>query len=81
MGGLQISVIPPLLSTITKGGGGLPEFFFDSSVSQLSALAIHRPIWGASLNAPLSYLCHKLGSAIFLMTLACLDISTKKRCL
>ena len=38
-------MIPPLLSTITQGGGS-PEFFFDSSVSQLSALAIHRPIWG-----------------------------------
>ena len=43
-----ISVIP---NTITQGGGGggggdSPEFFFDSSVSQLSALATHRPIWG-----------------------------------
>ena len=29
-----------------SGGGGSPEFFFDSSVSQLSALATLRPNWG-----------------------------------
>ena len=60
-----ISVIPPLLSTITQGGEGSPEKNSDSSVSQLSALATLRPIWGPVLKAPLSYLCHKLGSAIF----------------
>ena len=37
---------PPLLSTITQGGGGSLEIFFDSSESQLSALATLRPIWG-----------------------------------
>ena len=43
----QISVIPPLLNTITRGGGGgSPEKNSDSSVSQLSALATLRPIWG-----------------------------------
>ena len=31
-------------------------------------------------KAPRSYVCHKLGSAIFLVALACLDISSKKRC-
>ena len=36
---------------------------------------------GVSLKAPWNYYCHKLGSAIFLVTLACLAISSKKRCL
>ena len=40
----QISVVR-LFSTLYLRGG-LPEIFFDSSVSQLSALATLRPIWG-----------------------------------
>ena len=43
------------------GGGGFTEIFFESSVSQLIA----DQFGGVSLKAPLSYLCHKLGSAIF----------------
>ena len=31
-------------------------------------------------KAPWSYVCHKLGSAIVLVALACLDISSKKMC-
>ena len=31
-----------------------------------------------SVKAPGSYVCHKLGSAIFFVTLACLDISSRK---
>ena len=40
----------------------------------------HR-VWGASVMAPGRYVCHKLGSSIFWVTLACLDISSKKKCL
>ena len=67
----QISVIPPLLSTITQGGGGgggggSPEKNSDSSVSQLSALATLRPIWGRvaqgafELSLPQIRKCHFL---------------------
>ena len=42
--GNAISVIPPLLNTITREVH--VKFFFDSSVSQLRALATLRPIWG-----------------------------------
>ena len=45
VGGWQISVVPPPLNTITQGRVHR-NFFFDSSVSQLSALATLRPIWG-----------------------------------
>ena len=46
------------------GGGGSPEIFFDSSVSQLSALATLRPIWGRvaqgafELSLPQIRKCH-----------------------
>ena len=73
MGGRQISVVPPLLNTITRGGGGgggggggSPEKKFDSSVSQLSALATLRPIWGRvgqgafELSLPQIRKCHFL---------------------
>ena len=63
------------------GGGGSPEKNSDLSVSQLSALATLDQLGGASLKAPLSFLCHKLGSAIFWRTLVFFAISTKKRCL
>ena len=59
----QISVIPPLLNTITQEGGS-PENFFDLSVSQLSALATLRPIWGRvdqgafELSLPQIRKCH-----------------------
>ena len=77
VGGRQISVIPPLLSTITKGGGS-SEFFPDSSVSQLSALAIHTPIWGRVSQGAFELSLPQIRKWV---TLACLDISTKKRCL
>ena len=78
-----ISVIPPLLSTITQGrggggGGGSPEFFFDSSVSQLCALATHRPIWGHVAQGAFELSLPQIRKWV---TLAFLDISTKKRCL
>ena len=48
--GHAISVIPPLLNTITQGGGGGGEEVHvkkkNSTVSQLSALATHTPILG-----------------------------------
>ena len=49
--------------------------------SQLRALATHTPIWGGVAQGPGNNSCHKLGSAIFFSDLACLDISSKKRCL
>ena len=59
----QISVIPPHLSTITKGGfTGKKKS--DWSVSQLSALATLRPIWGRvgqgaiELSLPQIRKCH-----------------------
>ena len=60
-----ISVIPPLLNTIIRGGGGgftLKKF----TVSQLSALAIHTPILGRigqgawELGLPQIRKCHFL---------------------
>ena len=35
--------------------------------------------FGARRSRRLGVVCHKLGSAIFLVTLACLDLSSKKR--
>ena len=48
------------------GGEGSPEKYFDSSVSQLSALATLRPIWGRvaqgafELSLPQIRKCHFL---------------------
>ena len=67
----RISVVPPLLSSITQGGS--PEEKSESIRSQLRPLAT-RP-------APGCKVCHRLGIFFFLVTLACLDISSKKRCL
>ena len=47
-----ISVIPPLLNTITQGGwgggggGGFTLIFFLNNQVTACALATHRPIWG-----------------------------------
>ena len=38
-------------------------------------------VWGESVNARGSYAVQILGSAFFGVTLACFDISSKKRCL
>ena len=37
--------------------------------------------FGAVVKAPWSYVCHQLGNVFFLVTLAFLDISSKKMCL
>ena len=46
--GIAFTVIPPLLNTITQGGGGRVhvKFFFKPTISQLRALATHTPILG-----------------------------------
>ena len=59
------------------GGGGGSQ----SIRSQLRALATHTPSLGRVGQSAGCKPCHKLGSAIFLVTLAWLDISSKKRCL
>ena len=83
MGVRQFSVVPPLLSSITwgGGGGGSPGEKSEPIRSQLKAwLPAHR-VWGAAVKAPGCKVCHRLGSVVFFVTLACLDISSKKRCL
>ena len=72
---------PPLFNTITQGGGGSPEKNSDSSVSQLSALATLRPIWGRVGQGAFELSLPQIRSFFFGETLACLDISTKKICL
>ena len=75
-----IFLVPPLLNTITLGGftGKKTK---KPTISQLRALATRTPILGWGGQGAWHYDCHKLGSAIFLVTLAFLDISSKKRCL
>ena len=63
------------------GGGGFTGKKSESTRSQLRPLATHTPSWGASVKAPGCKVCHKLGSGIFLVNLAFLDISSKKMCL
>ena len=58
------------------GGGGSPKKEKKSTISQLRALATRTPILGRVGQG-----AWQLGSAIFLVTLAFLDISSKKRCL
>ena len=67
MGVRQISVVLPLLSSISQGGGGggSPGKKGNSIRSQLRALATHTPSLGAAVKAPSCKVCHKLGSAIF----------------
>ena len=56
----------PASSQYYNSGGGSPEKNFDSSVSQLSALATLRPIWGRvgqgafELSLPQIRKCHFL---------------------
>ena len=60
------------------GGGVSPEKNSDSSVSQLSAIATLRPIWGRVGQGAFELSLPQIKKWV---TLACLDISTKKRCL
>ena len=70
---------PPLFNTMTRGGS--PEKNSDSSVSQLSALATLRPIWGRVGQGAFELSLPQIRKFFFGETLACLDISTKKICL
>ena len=72
-----MSLIPPLLSTITQGGGGFTGNF-DSFKSQLGALAALRQIWGRVGQGAFELSPPQIRKYV---TLAFLDISTKKRCL
>ena len=64
MGAQQISVIPPLLNTITWGGGG-GGGFTGKKFRLVYIVAASDQFVGASVKAPLSYVCQTLGSAIF----------------
>ena len=55
----------PASSQHYNSGAGSPEFFFDLSVSQLSALATLRPIWGRVGQGAFELSLPQLGSAIF----------------
>ena len=71
---------PPLFNTRTQGG--FTGKNSDSSVSQLSALATLRPIWGRVGQGAFELSLPQIRSFFFCgETLACLDISTKKICL
>ena len=52
-----------------------------SVISQLRLVGSHNTNLGAVAQGHLNYTCCNLGGAIFLVTLACLDVSSKKRCL
>ena len=77
MGVRQISVVPPLLSSISQGGGGGSE----SVISQLRALATHTPSLGRCGQGALELCLLPIRKCCFLVTLAFLDISSKKMCL
>ena len=67
----RISLIPPLLNTtVKKTQNGL-----------LRALATRTPSLGRIGQGVWELSFAQIGGAIFLVTLACLDISSKKRCL
>ena len=69
---LRRVLVPPLLNTISQGGGGwVGGFTGKNKIKTLFHTILGRVGQGA----------WQLGSAIFLVTLACLDISSKKRCL
>ena len=63
----RISVIPPLLTLITLGGGGgSPEKIQTHDISQLRALANHRPIWGGGAQGALELLLPQIRKCNFL---------------
>ncbi len=69
-----ISVVPPLLASITKGGGGVHrKFFFDSSVSQLSALATLRPIWGRVSQGAFELSLPQIRKCLFFLSDPCVE--------
>ncbi len=74
--------VPPLLNTITKGGGGGGFTGKKFRLVYCTAECFSNPQTnlGARRSRRHWVMSAKKG-AIFLVTLACLDISTKKRCL
>ena len=76
------SVIPPIPTVILRwwGVGGVHGKKKIKQLYHNYVQATHQ-FWGASLKAPWSYVCHKLESAIFLVPLPFLHVSSKKRCL
>ena len=74
-----ISVTTPLLSTITQ------ECFTVKLISQVTSqvtlVGSHNTNLGAVAHGVLELDVFQFGGTIFLVTLACLDISSKKRCL
>ena len=70
---------PPLLNTITQGRFTFKKKF-NLQITTKCFSNLHTN-FGARRSRRLGVRFDKLGSAIFLVTLACLDISSKKRCL
>ena len=62
------------------GGGGLTLKFFNKLViSQLCALATHTPILGCVAQGALELCLPQIRKCHFLVTLACLDISSLRK--
>ena len=78
----QICVVPPLLNSISQGGGGgSPEKKCRIVQSQLRPLATRTPSLGRSGQAAWLESLPQIRKSIFWVTLEFLDISSKKRCL
>ena len=74
-----ISVTPPLLITITRECFTIKILSW--VISQLRLVGSHNTNLGAVAHRALELYVFQFGGTIFLVTLACLDISSKKRCL
>ena len=81
-----IFLVPPLLNTITRGGGGgggggSPEKINKTTISQLMPLATFVPSLVRCGQGPWLSIVAQIRQFFFGVTLACLDISSKKKCL
>ena len=72
--------VPPLLNTITQGGGS-PEKNNKTTISQLMPLATFVPSLVRCGQGPWLSIVAQIRQFFFCVTLACLDISSKKKCL
>ena len=72
--------VPPLLNTITQGGGS-PEKKNKTTISQLMPLATFVTSLVRCGQGPWLSIVAQIRQFFFCVTLACLDISSKKKCL
>ena len=77
VGGSELSVVPPLLTTITQGGGRGDFTVKKTTKCRITETCFSNP--HTDFGAPRSRRLEEV--PFFLVTLACLDISSKKRCL